>query len=672
MNKKYTKYCQYIIIICILYKVSSLFSQDLIQYDTDTTFLNQFKGKVFYTYYFNENHVPLRHGKYNFKSDLIKSFENNQFIIKEFNISGEFQDEKKIKQWVFSNNTYTIDIRALSRTGDITLKNQLNGIEKRHFMQYNYGIPEGKWEIKLREVIKGKYAKENTLLVFNFHNGILAGDFLLEDKKSTQGKIEIFGKTNTEGFLDGILSLEYKHKGIKTRELREYQNGFLLDIETYDVNENKLIDKISYDDVIYQLSILNDTLNECNRIVCEQGFGILFDNGYKQSDIKIEIQLPGNDILKKMFESFDRSVLISDSTKNPVYNLTRRFQYIYSNQDDSLVNVLEPRIDSLSKLIRNYTESPRFILRKGASDSMSLAYAFMEHALIKTDICNSVIHKIKNGYFNFYFRSNYYNEGIEGLNIADTIYYQYNNKNLSSIFNTGILINSPDKLLENMVQYIHALEKMYRKWIEFSEAKILYYKEQDNIDSLDAKIVSLRNTIDSLYRKEEFISKEMKDNPFHYKVYLSTNERLIKPNEKIYLESNEFNKKETSGTEIICLLEVLKRHYEDFLRIEKLPRYWNDSLFTVYQVNPFDNRALESKILGNIHRAGMHLLRHYAEEILRTPNCERIIIKYNKIKAIENKIKDLAQNHEEEEVKYLNSALRRENIPSRIERVLDL
>lgn len=62
----------------------------------------------------------------------------------------------------------------------------------------------------------------------------------------------------------------------------------------------------------------------------------------------------------------------------------------------------------------------------------------------------------------------------------------------------------------------------------------------------------------------------------------------------------------------------------------------------------------------------------YAENLFESRNCKDLQNNLEKFRKLENRLKELVKRSDTEEVVRLDRALRRENIPSRIERLLNL
>jgi hypothetical protein len=474
-------------------------------------------------------------------------------------------------------------------------------------------------------------------------------------------------------FFDGKLILRYFDDDEEVTETREYDNGFLISLKIQHPKNSKSID-IIYDDVLVRLKqvIRNNNLDYK---ISSKGFGVEFNNGYQEQNIKLATQERGNKVLHQLFTSFD-SFLKTDTIgliKNTV-PLTRRFQFVYPKEEDSLVAVLKNKANLYKTEIKNYVEDPKYILNKKKSDTLSYHYEFLKQALEKLDIVIEVTKKIENHYFDFLYRDYYYKDGVIGLNKVGTITYQQGNKSVSKEFNIGVFVDKPQNLLKQLETYTTSLYNRSKKYMEQSSTKILRFEKQEHIDQLDARIVYFSHKTDSLYNGYNILKDkkdyDKKDLPFCYKFYQEIRNRLIEDSNKLYIEKDIYDEKVEAGEELLCLFEALESHINSCEILHRFPN-WVDEVFTVYQKNPFDERMFESKFLGNIERSGIRLYQYYGEGILRSTSCREINENYEKLFKLQNRLKELSDENNEE-TQRLNRALRRENVPARIERLLGL
>ncbi|MFN6946952.1 MAG: hypothetical protein ACK4ND_18560, partial [Cytophagaceae bacterium] len=205
--------------------------------------------------------------------------------------------------------------------------------------------------------------------------------------------------------------------------------------------------------------------------------------------------------------------------------------------------------------------------------------------------------------------------------------------------------------------------------------KSLYiYDNQDRIDSLDRIITRYEVVLSEKYSEKARYANENPANvPFSYKVLFSVDERIVKDLKTKYINNSLPQQEMISlGNNIICYYAFHNEHKANLDKIGGLKKYWNDSLFTIYRDNPFDFRKLETKILEGVQNASNILLTYYANQLLNAKTCEQLSGELKKINRLNERVRYLVKNQESEKVQQLNKALRRERVPVRIERILEL
>jgi hypothetical protein len=670
-----TLYCLNLCFFCILSIVSRhSYAQNLQAYSGDTVLLGKYRGIEQFSFISDSDGKRIRHGRYAFRSELIPELDKGNLMFKELSVTGSFKEEKKYGQWIYALTDYDVDITNVLKGTPARLQYTLNGNESRYLMSFAMGMPEGKWELRKRNISEGRYLNEKVTSTLFFKEGLFVKECRASFSDSLYGQVEIQANANSEGYWNGSMHLEYQDDAGRIRELRQYHNGFLLSIKKTLVETDSVLLELRYSDVDSIIRQLQGNPEGLNIGLSESGFGVLFNHGYDANDIRVVEQFHGNTILEKALHVYHPFIFLSRSTRKPRYNLTRRFKYMYPQSDAMQLSELKPKALKLQDTLQKFLNTPRYVLRKGTSDSLALAYAQIEYANSRLEIINDFIEKHDSGFFDLTNRDLYYRNGILGLHKPDTFRYVYKLDTLFAHFNSGTWVTYPQAIIQSVYAYLEALEQYTRRWIEYSDASILFFNEQDKLDLLESKVVKRLHEMEAGYSHldTEYVFADDKDKPFVYKIYRSTKNRLMLPLEQRFKSDVSFSGKMESGTEWLCLMELLVEEHNFIKFIDTLPRYFNDSLFTVYQVNPFDNRSMQSKILGNIQRAGNRLLNYYIDEMLRANSCKVLEAKLTKVKQLRRKLELFAAYQESDEMKALNRVIRRETVPSRIERLFDL
>ncbi|MFQ3574807.1 MAG: hypothetical protein SNJ77_00055 [Cytophagales bacterium] len=608
-----------------------------------------------------------RNGKYFFFSNPQRFVKNDTFQVSDLFVSGFYQNNLKTGKWQVKLNHFFIHEEIVKRQFDVKLTTTMTGSEKECSVHFKQDLLNGNVELFERQIAKERYGIKNKILKLFFDSDTLKGDFFFNFNNRS-----IKGKTNDEGFLEGWLEMFYKEGNNKIFEKRKYENGFLIELEKKDMASQEVQVKIEYSEVKELLEKLKEDPKRLNYKISQQYFGTKFNIGYPTYDARLTQQSEGNSIMEDVF-------LLSDSIygflghtkkKNIVLKLTRRFQYVYDTTEKPIISRLKNACDSLNSSINQFLSKPSVMLRRNMSDSINKKCLILALFSSKLDTISKVVDKIESGYFDFRQREKYYESGVPGLHKTDSI--EMTNAKISVKIEP--LIDRSDNLLQNLDQYFQDLKKQSLSTIKQIKMNLVTYENQEIIDSLEQVISKNEKMLQENYIiKQNLSQSEASKLSFSNKLFLSLNERVVTPLKTKYINNSLPQTEVISlANNLICYYGFLNQQKKQLDRIGEMSKFWNDSLFTLYKDNPFDFRKLESKILENIQNASNILLFNYATLLLNAKTCEQVNAEFNKIMKLNSRVRTLVKNHQNEKVLNLNKAIRRERVPGRIEKYLDL
>lgn len=670
------KSLHFIILILIIFG-SDFYSncQTILTEKKDTIYLDQYEGKISYQYKTVDG-VKTPHGDINFESILFRDGVERE--IKQINFQGSYLDGLKNKTWTFNETVYVIELLKINERRNLySIDYELSGKEKQIVLNFSSGIPDGKWVFKRSNIEKGKKLPQINTGELNFKEGLGVGNvhYINQDQNTS-----ISFTLNDDGFIDGKMELSYpdssKNKVIE--ETRFYENGFLLRIEKIYEKNRSPHEIIIYEDITNKLDSLSQFPNEASYKISDgEGFGLLFDNGYvSDEDLKekIQSQEQGN-LTVENFLNYFQSFMDSEqkSFQTPKFNFTKRIKYVYPEDELETLTALKNDLEDLCITYNDFVNEPRNKLYKTKSKSLSEAMAYIQHANKKCSIIDKQIDRFLSGEFDFKYRPNFFISGVDGLNKVDTVKYRFKSDTATVVFDVGILVKKHENIVQDMSDYFYKMKTKTADYKLVAKDKIQLFREQDDIDSLDVKIVSTQDINDSLYGKiDDLRSANFDELDFHQKIYVAFLNELLLELKDNYLEANSYEQKKELGEKLSCFYG---KFYNEHSRLVKVgdKRASLDSLFTVFEDHPFDNRKFESRILGNVReKGGETLFRYYIEDLLKTTDCNMISVKIDRLEELFTKLEKLAASYNNDETIKINRLIRRESVPNRIERVLGL
>jgi hypothetical protein len=665
MNSIRHKYTSVFLLIGII--SLNVFSQNIIEHDT--LILDKYQGVFSFATKTNQNKIS-KNGAASFNSLLYKDSLTNQLF--KLNIRGNYKDDRFHGYWTFSELTYLLQIENITHNKKHQLDYKLNGIESRVVMRFTNGQATGRWMIDNYTIQNGVQKDlRNSGFIF-CENGIYTGSFSYNNEKEN---ISISGNLNNQGFLHGVLKITWIDtlKG-KITEERLYQDGFLLQINRYEKEDSKPFIVIEYADVQKLLNdIQNNNVGQSSRIQkSDKYYGILFDNGYTSQDLRLNTQYKGNEIIEHFFSSFERYVSVqTEEFDIPIAKLTRRFIYQY-NDPESLEH-LSSKIDVLLTKTKEFINAPSNILYAEQSDSVARALAIMNHIYDKTLILVDVVDKHKSNFFDSRDRNNYYSQGVPGLNKRETLYYiNKKNENISIDFSPSTLVDRPENFMDQIEAYLNFLFLKFDRNQSIAFTQVIDLEQRENLKAVDSLIIYYEQFNEAFYGEIATLTKTPFENlRFEQKIFFLAYQRKLSQLRKNYLNKTEYAEKIDIGKQYIDAMQNLSDNQKRLSDIGRRQKRI-DSLFTIYEDNPFDYRKIELPILSQIKEKGLLLFRHYAELLFAETRGDKFNLRLVAIEQLLEKLEYYSANYNKQEVQALNRALRRESVPNRIERLFEI
>lgn len=659
----------YVILLLMVGVIINVKGQSPHTIERDTVYLDEFLGKETFQVIEVEDSL-IKNGSYTFKSELFKQLLSSE--LKKLEISGNYLENKFHGLWDYKLSELDLELRSIKEGRLLSLDYVLNGIERTAKFRYESGVPSGLWQIEIISVKDNRRLTETNGGQVSFSRGLATGEFRFDD---LQNRKFIRAALNEDGFFEGEVIIRYLLEGDEIKETRRYQNGFLLKLLKYNESKGQVEEEVVFDDVKEKLDDTDGEIREINFRISEQGFGTLFQNGYNLGDKEITSQEFGNLILDEIIGRYKRfSKGLENERDEPQFNLTRRFKFVYPEEEEDIIRDVQPRLNIMLEEFNDFLSNPQFILNRDRIDSLPYVFGFIDHSRRRVQDMLEVIEQMEDGFFDFLYRPNFYPNGLSGLNQPSTFTYEEDGKEEEADFDLGVYVDSGFDLISQIAEVTEVLRERTNELLDFSFMEIRIFDEQATIDSLDSEIVQLKTRADALYSflQEIPADRTFEEMPLDYRVYrVIHNNTLVRLQEE-YLDAEDFEEKVAKGEELTCMLQYLIDQHDEILYIEEMPERL-DKTFTRFSPNPFFERDIETKILPNIYGKGTGpLFQSYAENLFESSSCKSLQSNLEKFRKLEDRLKELAKRSDNEEVVRLDRALRRENIPNRIERLLNL
>lgn len=682
-------YKRFLFVNCILLLSFSysLHSQSLRYYNGEFTIMDTVKGRAVFAYYdLSEDSIQYQ-GSFSFNSDLLIKEESMR--VSNIAIQGNFARGLKRGKWEYEQSIYDVTLLGIK---NLRVETQLDGEQFRIIGNYLNGKPNGLWQTQRNQIVESKIAGRTVTSSLNFKDGIASGNYEFEREINGQ-KVYVKGSFDNDGYMNGKWDLHYFYDETEIIENRNYVQGFLTHILVLTVDSTNTRDTL-YDVALYdvkdRLTAIFSGLEDLDFKFGEVGFGVEFNNGYRDEDVELQSQQKGNQLLQDVFEIFDakKSIIgMISEIHPPQINFTRRFRYVYPEDEIEQAVDLLKRVSHFRNEVDSVISLPAIKLNRQRNDSTALAYAFLEHAENVLTRIERVASLVNSDFFDYSNRSLFYKDGVPGLTDAFTLKYEFANRPKSFKVEYSQYLTGPDSLIENLDRFYQELNEKMVFWLAWIDQKISLIQEEKEIREIDQQIVDLMNKLNVIYAGQEtdtlltlptdigaLIKGAAKQrSQLQREVFERFENQLREEMIRDYATTENFEQRILKGNRIIELTQVMASVFYDLDKIDRMPQSL-DSVFTIYRENPFFDRPLESRIRGNIYSKGVErLLPEMRRELLRFRNGADLKAKVEEILRLNDRLIELAKaSSDDEDVKRLDRRMRRENVPDRIKRLLGL
>ncbi len=327
-------------------------------------------------------------GAFNFVVTYTDSVQENVLIKKVYD--GAYQKNDKQGDWSYDFKRYQVELLDINK---LMLDYDINGTHVSIQGAYQQGLPVEKWTYREDSTRGSEYVKTLRRGTANFDDGQLTGGFTFYDETEA-GEYEVRGQFNQAGKMHQQWDLRYTIDSTRIAESRTYQHGLLISIVRINRDTDKVIDSLMYDDVIANLTTLNQTKpNERDFSLSDQGFGVAFDHGYPRSSSKKKRQRSGNRVIRQAldyFVSVDLRMNEIQGRKPIALAVTRRFAYELSDEEQEAIEKMATRVDLLQQQLQPLVGREAFELNRQRNDSLAMVFRYFRKLDRQLNILDSV------------------------------------------------------------------------------------------------------------------------------------------------------------------------------------------------------------------------------------------------------------------------------------------
>ncbi len=651
---------RYLSIILVLLQVSIAQSQQRFQGEY---VFNGLEGEADFEFREGGEQGIIKNGKFRFRRHFVDSLDKNHLV--KNRIDGNYLNNQKEGRW---NYFYENHRAFLEDVVDNKVVADLHSHISELRASYSKGTPDGVWTFRQNEFKDDELRPKSSADRIQFKNGFITGEF---QYKTFEGERSFFinGKLTDIGEMDGEWTLVYEQDSSLVSEVRNYEKGFLLGLVRRDLLSNDILDEVVYFSTIEKLNQIKNKEN-VGFDISERKFEVRYNDGFRKRFTEYQAQLPGNafieEFLKQLLQ-FEDEEYISESgdiLQYPIY--TRRFVFELTNEDWRKMEEIPAVYDIVKSKIEAYAGMNSLNLNKSKSDSLAFAHEFFQQSKRKFENFENLIDLISRQRIEFFDIRNYTRVGLEYVSATDTINYTFQEEPRQKIITFRRVIENDENFLSNFSEYLEEEMGLINEIGSYVEGELALIEQDQSIQELDAKIVTTREAVDTLYasyhpynKQEEFLLESLRKNFLSegFDVFLEK-----------YANTEDYPDRLAQSELILDMLNELREQFEPLTRlfpaVDVLDELYKEEIFNPFTYSRYDRRVKE-RLFEN---GALKLFDHYFNELSKETDYTMIKVWIKKVQVLHNRMVDLRN----EDTRKLERRLKNNTPVNRIESILDL
>ncbi|SHN09574.1 hypothetical protein SAMN04488057_106197 [Cyclobacterium lianum] len=653
-------YKHFLILILIVFQHSIAWGQSQQVYDGDYEFKGR-QGQATFEFSEDNDGKLILDGFFRFRLTEIDSLD--QTLLKKFQVSGEYQQNKKEGNWRFDSEIHRI---SLDDVIDFEVIASLESEDIEVNATYRNGIREGNWRFDERTFVQGELAPKATANSIKFSDGYIVDDIYF---RRFEGDFTQFirGEINDRGFMDGEWSLVYLKDSLLISEVRNYENGFLLGLTKRNLKSNERIEEAIFYSTIEKLNQANEGENEGFEIA-ERKFGLVFNDGYRPSSPHLKIQVDGNEFIDEFISKllqFDEAV--DEDGKILTYPFfTKRFEFEYESETEESLREIPKIYSELEELVTRTSEMNSLSLNKDKSDSLSFAYRYFQDRKLKIEQMAYFLDLIESGDIKYFDLNNFTGRGIEFMSPIDLITYEYQGDTLRRMIPRVVSVEGNEAFFKSFENYLREELSIASRLGSYVDDQLYSIEVDNTLMALEAKILEEKTRVDSLYLGQETGSEEEQE--MFEAIFANFLKESFADFSEQYAEAEDFAIKTEKGELMLDLLNELTIRLPELSAIypanEEIDELYKEETFNPFTYTRYDVRAKE-----RLYESGaVKLFEHYLEALKDESDYTQIKDHISKIQKLQERMIQLR----DADTKGLERRLGRRSSINRIESALDL
>lgn len=618
------------------------------------------EGQASFSFLPSEGKSMVLQGDFLFENKTNDSISRRDFIKDQ--VKGKFEQGLKTGDWSYTREVHELIIKDIR---NFEVDSELRSDQLLINGSYKSGSPDGIWKLK-----RNLYSNDRLFTLaesdqITFTNGMLNGKVFYRTYKDDR-TLFIRGSVSKEGFFEGEWTLVYEQDSLLINEVRNYESGFLLGLVKRDFLSGKVIQEQVFYETIDRLKQVNDGLNTGFRVF-ENPFGIEFNDGFLRSSEPLAAQSAGNQFLESFLKEllqFDTELVAQNGELIKVPVATRRFVFELSRGEQALVESIPGQYNLLSTEIESYLSSNTFRINRIQSDSLSMAYRFLEIQLGKLNRFQEIVGLMESKEIQFS-DANQFKSLIENASVQrEQVSFERNGQEKSMEVSMN-QIDLNQSFYPAFSAYLQSVETAVDQIGTYVDSELEVLRRNEELRLLLQEVGLKSEEVSAKYQPldsdSEFVALAKKS-IFDRFITIQLNQLQSRMSQETSLDQKVY-----IAESIIDLLDNLDRVHGGIFEFDSVEQSI-DELYQEEIFNPFTYTRYDQRSKPRLYDAFELLLENYQNQLLAERDFAALAYWVEKVQNLEAKMESLR----EEETRRLEKQLNKRNSINKLESLLGL
>jgi hypothetical protein len=587
---------------------------------------------------------------------------SNQKEITSYNYVGNFKDDKKTGEWVFSKKEAKLLDDLKEEEYSVTFNT--TGQEFKIIGNFNAGLADGNWQVVNQFFENASPTDTLYHLKAKFENAILVNHLTADYKQ-----VSIIGDFNEKGLLNGDWEITHHLDKQELLEVRTYENGifkahyFLIDNAKYPIEHKGLDTTFNENEnwVDFEISEAYFEIFELSNI----GFEVKTRNNKFQIDLN-KATSETNQYVKNALLSFGylNNYQVWSSLKGNQaiqYGKFKVRKFPFSKQEENQLKEITKQTTEAKKAIKRFFSNPNIEVGKVNYKELNQYEAILRQYQKALPKWNTVVDKMTQPAFEFIIRKEVVPNFDLSFDFDSEVRYSYQGQTIIRQHSFPEAPKNSELNINSIHQFIGQLHSDVLQIESETERILIDLTKQEALNEYEEELVNKKAELQALFNNE---AKKDSYNTYHEAV----SEELIAYSNQVFFDyiNLPVDQKKNQVQSTLNCIEELINSYQGLANIpRKLERL--DDVYTRTSFNPFVMVDMSERIKENIYVAfEKYLFPSLLSDLRNNISCDAYSENLQYLEKIYNRMVELS----DQDTSIIEKELKRERDLEEIKRIL--